>query len=263
MGDASDLWRLAILLIVFLSLASSEKFIPIRPKVIPVTRRWLDNLALGATAFVLLSVLKPLAAAGAALFAEHQQIGLFNWLSVPPLIAIVLSLVALDFAIYWQHVAFHRIRWLWPYHRVHHTDPELDVTSAVRFHPVEILISAALKVVCVVILGAPLIAVFMFELILTGFAMFNHSNLDLGRNVDNIIRKLIVTPRMHWVHHSNDRNEQNKNFGFCLSLWDRLFKSHQQSPARGVRAIEMGVDGFDVKDSTNYFRLIKQPMVRR
>jgi len=258
--EAIRIIALAVLLGV---LIGSERLRPLRPRTLPLVRRWTDNFALGALGFLIVRLAQPIAAAGGALAAARLEVGLFHWLALPRAFEFLACLVLLDLAIYWQHVAFHRVPALWPYHRVHHTDRELDVSTAVRFHPVEIVISAVLKVAVVLALGAPVAAVLTFEALLTGFAMFNHSNLDLGRDLDFALRRFVVTPRMHWVHHSTNARESNRNFGFCISFWDRCFGTYQASPALGVRGIEFGVDGFPARDSTKVATLLRQPLVRR
>lgn len=256
-------WRLILLGVLLATLIGSERARPLKPRTLPLARRWADNFGLGALSFLIVRLAQPLAAAGAAIAAAQWQVGLFRWLDLPVFAEFFATLILLDLALYWQHVAFHRIPALWPYHRVHHTDRELDVSTAVRFHPVEIVLSALFKVAVVIALGAPVAAVLVFEALLTGFAMFNHANLDLGRDLDHALRRFIVTPRMHWVHHSTNLKESNRNFGFCISSWDRLFGTYQASPARGIRGIEFGVEGLTPAQSTTLVRLLKQPLLRR
>ncbi|MBL8659421.1 MAG: sterol desaturase family protein [Rhodospirillales bacterium] len=225
-------------------------------------RRWRANLGLVALDTVILRVLFPLAAVGAALMANDRGWGLFNAVAAPPWLAVGLSLVILDLAIYAQHVAFHKIALLWRLHRVHHTDVALDATTGLRFHPIEIVASMLLKIALVTALGAPALAVVIFEVALNAFAMFNHSNVYLPRWVDARLRRLIVTPDMHRAHHSIHRDETDSNYGFNLSLWDRLFGTYRDQPRDGHVTMALGLDGFRDPREDRLFRLLVQPFLR-
>lgn len=207
-------------------------------------RRWTTNIALVAIGAVLLRVAVPLLAVGAAAEAARRDFGLFNWLDVPAAAAFVLSLAALDLLVYAQHVVFHHTGILWRLHRVHHADPDVDVTTGIRFHPGEILISMGVKMLAVVLLGAPAAAVILFEVVLNATAMFNHSNIRIGDRADRMLRRFIVTPDMHRVHHSIHRDEHNMNFGFSLSLWDRVFGTYRQAPREGHEGMRIGLTDF-------------------
>ncbi len=200
--------------------------------------RWRGNLLLVLIDTLLVRLLIPLGAAG---IAARQQWGLLHQWNLPPLIAIVLAVVALDLVIYWQHRLFHRIPLLWRLHRVHHADIRLDVSSALRFHPLEILLSMGIKIAAVIAIGADPLAVVAFEAILNGMAMFNHGNLRLPQAIERPLRWLLVTPDMHRIHHSTIAEEFNRNFGFNLSCWDRLFASYRDQPREGQLRMAIGL----------------------
>lgn len=202
-------------------------------------QRWPSNLGLVVLNSLLLKLTFPLAAVGTAVWAQQAGWGLFQHL--PLTLSLPLSLLLLDLLIYWQHRLFHRLPLLWQIHRVHHADADIDVTTGSRFHPLEILLSMALKCLAVAVLGAPPAAVVLFEVILNAMAMFNHSNLALPGRLDALLRRLLVTPDMHRVHHSTLAGEQQHNFGFNLALWDRLFASYQAQPAAGHPDMEIGL----------------------
>lgn len=207
--------------------------------------RWPCNLAimaLGAVVVRLMATVSlPLVAVSAALWAQQAQIGLLHMLHLPPWLAFTLALLALDALVWAQHLSFHRIAFFWRFHRVHHADQDIDVSTALRFHPAEIAVSMLIKVAAVLLLGAPIEAVIVFEIALNGCAMFNHANLRLPLALDRALRLLIVTADMHRVHHSVYANEHNRNFGFCLSLWDRLFNAYLAQPRNGHAAMQIGL----------------------
>lgn len=204
-------------------------------------RRWTTNLGLAAIGTLILRVAIPLLATGAALEAERRGFGLFHWLDIPYVLAFIGSLIALDLLVYAQHVVFHKTGLLWRMHRVHHADPHVDVTTGVRFHPGEILLSMGIKMAAVALLGAPAAAVILFEVVLNAAAMFNHSNVRIGEKADAVLRRFIVTPDMHRVHHSVYRDEHDMNFGFSVSLWDRLFGTYRAAPRDGHEAMRIGL----------------------
>lgn len=233
--------RLAAFAGVLALMASLEFALPRRIVNAVRMRRWTTNLALAAIGTALLRVAVPLLATGVALEAEQRGFGLFHWFGVPYVLAFVLSLAALDLLVYAQHVAFHKSVFLWRMHRVHHADPHVDVTTGVRFHPLEILISMGLKMTAVALLGAPAAAVILFEIVLNAAAMFNHANVRIGEKTDALLRRIVVTPDMHRVHHSVYRDECDMNFGFSISLWDRLFGTYKANPREGQEAMRVGL----------------------
>lgn len=224
-------------------------------------RRWSANFGLIALDAILLRLFFPLAAVGAAAFAAGRGWGLFNVVAVPPWLAIAASIIALDLAIYAQHVVFHKIPLLWRLHRVHHSDVDLDVTTGLRFHPIEIVLSMAFKAGLVIALGAPVLAVIAFEVVLNATSMFNHANIDLPRGLDRILRRLIVTPDMHRVHHSVYRDETDSNFGFNLSVWDHLFATYRAQPRDGHLRMRIGLDEFRERGERALHRLLIQPFL--
>lgn len=205
------------------------------------SRRWMTNLSMVVISSVALRFVFPLAAVGTALWAQSVGVGLFNVIAVPALVAGVVAFVVLDFAVWLEHVASHRIPLLWRVHRMHHADTGFDVTTALRFHPLEIVLSMVWKAAIIVALGAPVLAVLVFEIVLNGMAMFNHSNLRLPLGLDRWLRRVVVTPDMHRVHHSSIRRETDSNYGFNLSLWDRLFGVYVDQPKLGHDGMEIGL----------------------
>ncbi len=180
-------------------------------------------------------------ATGAALHAAGNGWGLFNMADLPVWLEITLAVIILDWAVWFQHLLTHKIPFLWRFHRVHHSDRDLDVSSAIRFHPVEIALSMLYKVALVYLLGAPVIAVIIFEVILNGAAMFNHANINLPKSLDRIIRTVVVTPDMHRIHHSDIRAEHDSNYGFSVSIWDHLFRTFTAEPKGGHEGMTVGL----------------------
>ncbi|WP_066182530.1 sterol desaturase family protein [Hoeflea olei] len=205
------------------------------------TRRWVTNLAMVVLSSVALRLVFPMAAVGTALWAQSQGLGLFALIDLPPWLAGLIAFVVLDFAVWLEHVASHKWPWLWRIHRMHHADTGFDLTTALRFHPLEIVLSMVWKAAVIVALGASPVAVLVFEVVLNGAAMFNHANIRLPRRADRILRLLIVTPDMHRIHHSTDRRETDTNYGFNLAVWDRLFATYTPVPRRGETGIEIGL----------------------
>jgi len=203
--------------------------------------RWANNLGLVFFNSFLLRLIFPAAAVGVAAFAAEHGWGLLNYFEVPFVPAVVVSVVAMDFIIYLQHVLVHAVPTLWRLHRVHHADLDYDVTTGARFHPIEIILSMLIKFVTIVVLGPPVVAVVIFEVILNALAMFNHGNVRLPLGLDRVLRLFIVTPDMHRVHHSVEDNEANSNFGFNLSIWDRLFGTYIAQPRGGHEGMTIGI----------------------
>ncbi|WP_051630436.1 sterol desaturase family protein [Afifella pfennigii] len=233
--------RLLAFLGIFGAMAAFELAAPRRDAHPLKGRRWATNLAILVIDVVSLRVIFPMAAVGAALYAEAQGFGLFREIGMAPLLAGIIAFLLLDLTVWAEHVAFHKIPFLWRVHRVHHADVDVDVTTALRFHPIEILISMVLKAWLVVLLGAPVLAVLVFEIVLNGAAMFNHSNIRLPERVDRALRWVIVTPDMHRIHHSIQRRETDSNYGFNLSFWDRLFRVYTEDPEGGHIAMKLGI----------------------
>ena len=203
--------------------------------------RIAHNLALFVFNSVLLRLVVPLTLVGVATSAQQAQIGLFNVVNTPALLTTIICVVLLDLAIYWQHVATHHLPLLWRMHKVHHADQDMDVTTAIRFHPLELVLSLLYKSVFVLLLGAPIIAVVVFELLLFIGPAFNHSNLSLPRWLDKCLRMVMVTPDVHRSHHSTKIAEQNTNYGFFLIWWDKLFGTYTESPSGGHLEMTIGL----------------------
>ena len=223
-------------------------------------RRWPGNLGVALLSTLLLRLVTPAAAVGAALLAAERGWGLFQQLELPPGVAFVASVLLLDLLIYFQHRVFHRVPLLWRLHRMHHSDPDFDVSTAVRFHPLEILLSMGIKMAAVLLLGAPATAVLVFELLLNATSVFNHGNLRLPEGVDRWLRLLIVTPDMHRVHHSVRHEETDSNFGFSIPWWDRLFGSYRAQPADGHEAMRIGLIEFSGESEIRLGEMLLQPL---
>jgi sterol desaturase/sphingolipid hydroxylase (fatty acid hydroxylase superfamily) len=206
---------------------------PDRRSDMPRLIRWGNNIALVVVDALVLRIALPVLAVGAAVWAQGAGVGLLNMVALPGWLAIVLALVILDLVIWAQHIAFHKIPVLWRLHRMHHADPHLDATSGLRFHPLEVVLSMALKIAVVVAIGAPPVAVLLFEVILNGASIFNHANIRLPRGVERPLRWLLVTPVMHRIHHSDKRVEADSNYGFSVPWWDRLFGTYRAEPVPG------------------------------
>jgi sterol desaturase/sphingolipid hydroxylase (fatty acid hydroxylase superfamily) len=224
-------------------------------------RRWPHNLGLLLLDALVLRAIAPGAVVGFALLAEQRGWGLLALGAVPAWLAFVAALVLLDLVVYFQHVMFHAVPALWRLHRVHHADLDFDVTTAVRFHPIEILLSALVKCAAVAAIGAPAVAVLVFEVLLNAAAMFNHANASLPRNAERRVRWLVVTPDMHRVHHSAQYDESSSNFGFNVPWWDRLFGTYKAQPRLGHDAMTVGVDAFRSAQDLRLDRLLVQPFL--
>jgi sterol desaturase/sphingolipid hydroxylase (fatty acid hydroxylase superfamily) len=236
--------RLACFLGIFAVMAVWELLAPRRVLSQSKRQRWLNNLGLAVFNTALLRLVFPLAAVGMATTAELNDWGLFNRVAAPGWLTLPASVVILDGAIYLQHVMFHAVPLFWRLHRVHHADLDFDVTTGSRFHPVEILLSMLIKFAVIVLLGPPVVAVVVFEVLLNASSMFNHSNVRLTAPLDVLLRWLIVTPDMHRVHHSHLDHETNSNFGFNLSIWDRVFETYRNQPQEGHEGMVIGIDTF-------------------
>lgn len=222
--------------------ATLESLSPRRGRTLPRWHRWFTNLGMVALSTVLLRAAFPLVAVGTALWAAESGIGLFNAVSWPAWLEFAFALVILDFIIWGQHWTFHHVPLFWRMHRVHHADRDFDVTTALRFHPFEIAVSMGVKMAAVLVFGPPAAAVILFEIGLNGMALFNHSNLALPRWADRLLRLVVVTPDMHRVHHSVTAAEHNRNFGFNLSIWDRLFRTYRAQPEAGHQGMTIGLE---------------------
>lgn len=259
MLDQEPIIRLGVFATVLVGMALLEHAFPRRPQRL-AWRRWPSNLGLVALSSFLLRLVAPAGAVGVALWAESQGLGLMRLVDVPFWAAAPIAVLLLDMLIYFQHRVFHAVPILWRLHRVHHADPELDASSGLRFHPVEILLSLGIKAVAVVALGAPAEAVLVFEVLLNATALFNHANVALPAWLDRPLRLVLVTPDMHRVHHSEIREETDSDFGFCLSCWDRMFGTYIAEPSKGQLGMVIGVEGFRDDPEQRIDRLLLQPL---
>lgn len=246
--------RLGFFFGIFILMAGWEVYAPKRQLTVSKMLRWRNNLALTLLNSLILRWVFPMAGIGMATYAQINGWGLFNWVEIPAWLAIIICVILLDLVIYWQHVMMHALPLLWRLHRAHHADLDIDVTTGARFHPLEILLSMLIKFAAIIILGAPVLAVLIFEVILNATAMFNHSNIHLPVTVDRILRQLIVTPDMHRVHHSTIVQETNSNYGFNLAIWDKYFGTYRDQPRAGHTNMSIGLSEW--RDTAACSRLI-------
>ena len=253
--------RLSAFISIFAIMTLWEAVAPRRIRAFSRLTRWPNNIGIVVFNTVVMRVLFPTAAVGMALAAEANGWGLFNTFAVPELLAVVLAVVIMDFAIYLQHVLVHAVPALWRLHRMHHADLDYDVTTGARFHPIEIVISMGLKLMVVSALGAPALAVLVFEVILNATAMFNHGNVRIPAGLDRILRLIVVTPDMHRVHHSVIPKETNSNFGFSLPWWDRLFGTYAAQPKDGHEGMTIGIEQFREGRDLRLDQMLVQPFL--
>ncbi|MCK5188168.1 MAG: sterol desaturase family protein [Deltaproteobacteria bacterium] len=255
--------RLSFFFSIFILLALWELLNPRRALGTSKKMRWFNNLVIVLLDTVIVRLLFPLVPMSMALLAQERGWGLFNNLGVPYLLEVTVAVIVLDFVIYLQHVLFHAVPLLWRFHMVHHADLDLDVTSGVRFHPIEIILSMGIKLAAVGSLGLPALAVFIFEILLNGTSMFNHTNVFIPLKLDRIIRLLIVTPDMHRVHHSVILRETDSNYGFTLSCWDRLLGTYRAQPAKGHQGMTIGLSRFLDEKRQTLLWLLALPFLKK
>ena len=257
--DSEALIRLATFGVVFGAVSLWELAAARRRPLYTRRARWPHNLGLLLVDVFMVRLLAPGAVIGVALAAEKHGFGFLNALSLPWWAALLLGVLLLDLVVYFQHVMFHAVPTLWRLHRVHHADQDFDVTTGIRFHPIEILLSTVIKCAAVAAIGAPALAVLVFEILLNATAMFGHANASLPGWAERWVRWLVVTPDMHRVHHSVLHDESSSNFGFNLPWWDRLFGTYRAQPRLGHDAMEIGVDAFRSPEDLRLDHLIIQP----
>ncbi len=253
--------RLSFFFGVLLLIALWEIAAPRRALSMSKPVRWVSNLGIVALNTVVLRLLFPLAAVAFAAVAAENGWGLLNLIEIHPLLALVIAIVVLDFFIWLQHVMVHAIPVLWRLHRMHHADLDYDLTTGARFHPLEIVLSMGIKFAAILLLGPPVLAVLLFEIILNAMAMFNHGNIRLPLGLDRLLRLLVVTPDMHRVHHSVQDDEANSNFGFNLSIWDRLFGTYKAQPDLGHEGMQIGLDRFREQRDNTLPQMLVQPFI--
>ncbi|MCK5621575.1 MAG: sterol desaturase family protein [Alphaproteobacteria bacterium] len=252
--------RLSIFLGVFAVMAAWEALAPRRARSHGRLRRWPSNIGIVVLNTVILRIVFPVAAIEFAASVHGGGLGLMGIFGLPGWVEFLIAIAILDLAIYLQHMLFHAAPLLWRLHRMHHQDLDFDVTTGARFHPVEILLSMGIKFMVIAALGPSAAAVLVFEALLNGMAMFNHANAKIPLGLDAILRKIVVTPDMHRVHHSILPNETNSNFGFNLSIWDRLFGTYRAQPAAGHEAMTIGIEQFREGRELWLDRLLLQPL---
>ena len=254
-----DIVRASIFLIVFLLMAGWEYIAPRRSPSLDRRQRWPANLELALLSALLVRFITPVTVVGVAVTGQFNGWGLMNVVDLPAWIVAITTFVALDLVIFCQHVMFHRVAILWRLHRVHHADMEFDVTTGLRFHPGEAVISLFVKMLAVLTLGVPPLVVLCFEVVLNATSMFHHGNVRLPLSTDALLRKFLVTPDMHRVHHSAEAFELNSNFGFNFSFWDRLFRTYRAQPTGGHIAMRLGIAEFRAATYLTLGRLLRQP----
>lgn len=260
--SAEPLIRLGVFAGVLGAMVAWELAAPRRRPTVSRWRRWPGNIGVVVIGSLLVRVLFPTAAVGVALVASARGWGLLNLIALPDWLAVAIAVVLLDLIIYAQHVLFHLNPWLWRLHRMHHADLDFDVTTGIRFHPVEILLSMLIKLAAVVLLGAPALAVMIFEVLLNATSMFNHGNVRLPAALDRHLRRILVTPDVHRVHHSIVARETHSNFGFSLSWWDRLFGTYRAQPEAGHEGMTIGLPIFRTPGELRLDRMLIQPLRR-
>jgi sterol desaturase/sphingolipid hydroxylase (fatty acid hydroxylase superfamily) len=265
-GLPEPIIRLAAFGLIFTALALFELWSPRleRPEFTGALKaqRWLTNIAILIVSSLALRVIFPLAAVGTAIWADQKGFGFLPWLGLNPLASGVLSFILLDLAIWFEHVMSHKIPLFWRVHRMHHADTGFDVTTALRFHPIEIVLSMIWKAAVIIALGAPPLAVLIFEIVLNGSSMFNHANIILPLTVDRFLRMIIVTPDMHRIHHSSEPVETNSNYGFNFAFWDRLFGTYATMPRAGQQGLEIGLKEWRGEKPSNVLWSLLLPFKR-
>ncbi|MDC0335430.1 sterol desaturase family protein [Pseudodesulfovibrio sp.] len=236
--------RVGSFLAILTIMGIAESVWPRRVLATPKGQRWFANISVSVLSTLIVRILLPLAPAGIAIYCAEHGIGLLNLVHIPFWLAFMSTVQLLDMLIYWQHVLFHRIPILWRIHRMHHADTDIDASTGIRFHPIEIALSMLIKISAIILLGPPASAVIVFEILLNGCALFNHANVRLPVTFDALLRLIAVTPDMHRVHHSTDMREANMNYGFNFPWWDRLFGTYKDQPDLGHTDMRIGLNIF-------------------
>ena len=259
LSEYSAVFRLGLFAGLLVLFAVIERVWPYRRMVGKRVQRWTANLSLLLLGSIMVRLAAPLGAVGAAIWAETNDFGLFNAVELPLFAALVVSIIIMDLAIYLQHLAMHHVPLLWRLHQVHHTDVDLDVTSGVRFHPVELLASVCYKIALAALLGLPAVTVIVFEAIVNAMAMFNHANITIPRPLERYLRFLLVTPDLHRIHHRPCPDETNRNFGSSLIVWDRLFGTYRDQASAPQSSMTLGLNTKPTPTTTPLSHLITMP----
>ncbi|WP_339720619.1 sterol desaturase family protein [uncultured Paraglaciecola sp.] len=257
----NDTWiRLGVFISVLVIMMLWEYLRPNRLSPVSTGKRWFSNFFLVLLGSLVARLMVPTGLAAMAIYAQNDQIGLWNQISVSLWVSVPVSVLLFDCLIYWQHRLFHRVPMFWRIHRVHHADPHLDASTGLRFHPIEIALSLIVKIAAVLLLGAPVLAILIFEVLLNATSIFNHSNIKLPTKLDKLLKIFIVTQAMHRIHHSQVVHETDSNFGFNLSIWDRLFGSYIEDAANGDEGIKLGLKEYaSPQTNTNLKALLLMP----
>ncbi len=262
-GLSEPVLRFSVFAGVLVVMALIELAIPRRRLGAPKARRWLTNFSIVAIDTLIVRLMGmlavPLVAVATAIYVEQRGLGLFNILEWPSWLEFLLALLILDLAIWFQHYVSHKVPLFWRLHKVHHADVDIDVSTAIRFHPIEIALSMLWKIALVLVFGPSAVAVVVFEVILNGCALFNHANIALPAWLDRLLRVVIVTPDMHRVHHSTLRHEHDSNFGFNLSIWDRVFGTYTAQPEKGHDGMTVGLSDYQTSGPTRLFWSLSLP----
>jgi sterol desaturase/sphingolipid hydroxylase (fatty acid hydroxylase superfamily) len=261
--DTEPFIRVGVFAAVFIVLAAGERFFPKRPLADGRQRRWFTNFAMLSLDTILVRLCFPLAAVGVALYAQQNSIGLFNNTGLPYAVQWLAAIVILDLIIYWQHRLMHTVPLLWRLHNPHHADLDVDVSTGIRFHPLEILLSMLIKSLVILLFGMPAAAVLTFEIVLNATSLFTHSNLRLAPDLDRQLRRWIVTPDMHRTHHSIERAETDSNFSFNLSCWDRLFGTYTAAPRLDTRSMPLGLAEYRNPRQLGLLNILRLPFVKK
>lgn len=255
--------RAGVFIAVLLIFSSLEYFFPLAKRKCQRTKQWGINLTLVVISSMSVRLCFPLLAVGAAQYADSHTVGLFNFITLPSFITVILTLLLFDLLIYCQHVLFHKVPIFWSLHKVHHTEISLDVTTAVRFHPIEIILSMLVKIAFVLLMGIPVLTVILFEILLNSLALFNHSNLKLPMKLEKSLRKIIITPEVHWIHHSQLIKETDSNYGFNLIVWDKLFSTYTEKPTFNYPEMQQGLAEFSAEAPLSLYKLLLLPFKKR
>lgn len=251
--------RLTVFIGLLIILAVAEFIAPLAERQVSRPYQWFTNISVVIIDTLTLRLAVPVLGVGVAHYANETNFGILNFFEINEWVAFIISLLLLDVLIYGQHVLMHKIPILWRLHRMHHSELGLDVTSAVRFHPIEIIVSMLIKMAFVLIMGIPVAAVIVFETLLNGLALFNHSNLKLPEPLEKFLRHFIITPELHWIHHSEIGQETNSNFGFNLCIWDKIFGTYLDKPTFDYSEMRQGLPEFGYNKSLNIIELIVSP----
>ncbi len=256
--------RLSFFVSILLLMSLFEYIIPKKELLLSKFKRWSNNISIIVVNSFLLKFIFASSIITISIYTTENKIGLLNLFEISFFFSVILSIILLDLIIYFQHRLFHKIDFFWKFHKVHHSDMDFDVTTGLRFHPIEIIISMLIKMISVFIIGVPIIAIVIFEIILSSLSMFNHSNIKLPAILDKRLRYFIVTPDMHRIHHSIHNEELNSNYGFNISLWDRIFSSYTNKPKNGYEKMTIGLKEFyDENKTVSILNILSLPFRKK